>query len=642
MCGIAGMFSLDGSAGLRDSIQRMTDIMEHRGPDDSGTLVDGPFALGFRRLSILDLEPTGHQPMTSLDGSCTIIFNGEIYNYVELREKLIAKGYRFRSTGDTEVLLNAYCEWGEECLSMLNGMWAFLIYDRRRRILFGSRDRFGIKPMFIYRDSRTVLFASEIKCIRASGLYRTEINWPVAADFFARHMLDHTEDTFFSGIRHIVAGSYFTLSVDGRMDVRRFWSLPDVSEKDQASVIRDYADLFEDSVRLHKRSDVPLGVFLSGGIDSTSIICSLARIRDKELPPGGAAKLKAFSFMDPSFDETTFIADTIRQTSAELERVDYSAQEVWDDLPKVLWYHDEPVHSTTALIGFRLSKTAASHGIKVILNGQGADESAAGYERYFKGYWQSVLSELGFSALWREVSAFSSARPGKRSSLIARIVARRLGAQAYRIGWYNRFRVHRAFDREIGHPWFSRDFLSCLSARHARDVDSIYLDQMLRRSMSVSPLPLYLRIEDRNAMANSVEIRVPFLDYRLVELLFRSPGHFKMNGPYNKYIIRQAMSDRIPNSVSNRHDKMGFPSPADTWMADLERNVRDVLNSRLASEIGIFDIASIRRDFEVHCRDGGAIGQKIFNVLQFLLWYDSIARRPSELPRSHENASPTI
>ena len=217
MCGIAGIMSLDGNRELLGNIRQMTEILTHRGPDDSGTLVERRVALGVCRLSILDLEQTGHQPMTSVDGNCTIVFNGEIYNYVELREKLKAKGYCFRSTGDTEVLLHAYCEWGEDCLAMLNGMWAFLIFDRKRNLIFGSRDRFGIKPLFMHRSPNVVVFASEIKAIRASNLYAAEVNWSVAADFVVRQKLDESNSTFYKNIEQIPAASGFTLRPDGRM-----------------------------------------------------------------------------------------------------------------------------------------------------------------------------------------------------------------------------------------------------------------------------------------------------------------------------------------------------------------------------------------------------------------------------------------
>ena len=622
MCGIAGILSLDGQGDLRGSIQKMTDILTHRGPDDSGIMVDGQVNFGFRRLSILDLEQTGHQPMTSIDGSCTIVFNGEIYNFVELREKLEARGYRFRSTGDTEVLLNAYCEWGEDCLPMLNGMWAFLIYDRRRKLIFGSRDRFGVKPLFVHRSKREILLASEIKSIRASGLYDTRINWPIAADFLVRQKLDEGNETFYAEIEQIPAGSGFALGLDGRMRLWRFWSLAEPRPQDVASAIERYAELFEDSVRLHRRSDVPLAVFLSGGIDSTSILCSLARNRERS-PTGNGEQLKALAFMDPRFDETRYIEDTIRQTAAELERVDYTSQDILEDLPKVLWYHDEPVHSTTALIGYRLSQVAASNGIKVILNGQGADETGAGYPRFFNGYWQSVLRTLGPRALFSELKTYTHKWNGSPNRQFVEVLWRATTAQAYRIQGYESLRNRLELKHERSHPWFTSDLLGKLRPVATGRLNRHYLDNQLRDAVERSPLPLYLRIEDRNAMAHSVEIRVPFLDYRLVELLFSIPGQYKMRGPYNKFIIREAMRGRIPDSVHGRKDKMGFPSPAGVWMAELDEKIHDMLASRTASDIGIFNIARIRKDFDGHRNGEMQLGRETFDVLQFLIWHQN-------------------
>lgn len=620
MCGIAGILTFDVQRDLRTNIEQMTDILTHRGPDDAGTLIEGRVSFGFRRLSILDLEQTGHQPMTSIDGACTIVFNGEIYNFVELREKLEVKGYRFRSTGDTEVLLNAYCEWGEECLPMLNGMWAFLIYDRKRQLIFGSRDRFGIKPLFMHRGKKEVLFASEIKAIRASGLYNTGIDWPIVADFLVRQNLDETNDTFYTGIEQIPPGSGFKLDLNGRLNLWTFWTLPEARAQDEAGAIDRFAEIFEDSVRLHRRSDVPLAVFLSGGIDSTSILCSLSRNRDTGRT-GNPERLQALAFMDPRFDESRFIDDTIRQTSAELERVDYSSRDIWEDLPKVLWHHDQPVHSTTALIGYRLSQVAAANGIKVILNGQGADETGAGYQKYFNGYWQTLLATAGPQALFGELRSYSQYWGGSPAARFMKVVGRAMTAQAYRLQSYRALRSRLALRHDRRHSWFMPDFLEKLSPQREGDVDRRYLNSQLQFSVRRSPLPLYLRIEDRNAMAHSVEIRVPFLDYRLVELLFSLPGQHKMRGPYNKYIIREAMRGKIPDSVRERRDKMGFPSPSGVWMAELEENIRGTLNSRVASEIGIFNVARIKEDFKRHCNGNVQLGRELFDVLQFLIWY---------------------
>lgn len=623
MCGLTAILSLEGQTDLRLPIERMTDQLVHRGPDDSGILVENPVALGFRRLSILDLEQTGHQPMTSADGLCTIVFNGEIYNYVELREDLRKKGYRFRSTGDTEVLLNAYREWGEACLSKLNGMWAFIIYDRRRNLIFGSRDRFGIKPLFVHRNKQHILFASEIKAIRASGLYASETDWETVADFLVRRKLDETERTFFAGIEQVPPGTSFELGIDGTLKEHTYWSLNTLTPSEIDDPIATYSELFEDAVRLRKRSDVPLGVFLSGGVDSTSIICSLARIRENR-PMEEQEKLRALAFMDPRFDERRFIDDTIRQTGAELLPVEYSSANIWTDLPKVLWHHDQPVHSTTALIGYRLSQAAAEHGITVILNGQGADETAAGYPSYFLSYWLTVLATSGPGKLIGELKKYSRLWGGSPRKNFFAVMRYAVSGQPYRLPGYGRLRSYLDWRSDRRHPWFTPSLLDSLRPPDPRISALTNLNAELRSSVERSPLPLYLRIEDRNSMAHSIEIRVPFLDYRLVSLLFSLPGEQKMQGPYNKHIVRESMRGRIPDSVRTRHEKMGFPSPAGIWMSELQDNIRDMLNGQQLRELGIFDTHFIRQQFDLHCKGRLDIGGEIFNILQFMLWHDAV------------------
>jgi asparagine synthase (glutamine-hydrolysing) len=407
------------------------------------------------------------------------------------------------------------------------------------------------------------------------------------------------------------------------MDLWSFWALSDARPQDEATAIERYAEIFEDSVKLHKRSDVPIAVFLSGGIDSTSILCSLARSQEA-VAVEDRKRLKALAFMDPRFDESRFINDTIGQTSAELQRVVYTAEDVWVDLPKVLWHHDQPVHSTTALIGYRLSQVAAANGIKVILNGQGADETAAGYRHYFNGYWQTVLAASGPGALLRELKSYAKYWGGNPISELARVLCRAFTAQPYRLQGYRNLRKHLAIKQDRLHSWFTPELLDRLLPPPQGQLDRFYLNCQLRHAVERSPLPLYLRIEDRNSMAHSVEVRVPFLDYRLVDLLFSLPGEHKMRGPYNKYIIREAMRGKIPRSVRERQDKMGFPSPSGAWMSELQTNIRDTFNSRFARELGILNLKQIMIDFERSCRGERQLGRELFNILQFLIWYRNI------------------
>jgi asparagine synthase (glutamine-hydrolysing) len=406
VCGIAAVFGISGKPVGPAVIERMTESLVHRGPDDCGYFLEGAIGLGFRRLAILDLSPTGHQPMISDDGRFVIIFNGEIYNYVELRKELIEAGYHFRSTGDGEVLLNAYRHWGADCLPRLNGMWAFLVYDRIERSLFGSRDRFGVKPLFVYRDGEQVMFASEIKSIRASGLYRGGVNWKVASRFLVEGHLDDSANTFYEGIEAVAAGSAFQLDAAGTSKEWLYWDLNRLESPDVRDPAGEFAELFEDAVRLRMRSDVPVGVCLSGGLDSTSILCAAARQRS-ESNQSASGPLQAFSYLAKEFDESTYIADTLAMTSAELRDLQTTPRELWDSVRQMLWYQDEPVHTMTAAVGYHLMNLVASHGIRVVLNGQGADETIGGYFSYFSDYWRELLGRGRWGRAGAEATAFA-------------------------------------------------------------------------------------------------------------------------------------------------------------------------------------------------------------------------------------------
>jgi asparagine synthase (glutamine-hydrolysing) len=617
MCGISGIVMLDGSPAPAETVQRMTRTLAHRGPDDAGMHLSGPVALGFRRLSILDLTPSGHQPMSTSDGSVTIVFNGEIYNYVELRAQLEAKGHRFTSSGDTEVLLRAYCEWGAQCLPKLNGMWAFLIHDRRRHVIFGSRDRFGIKPLFRYRAAGAMLLASEIKAIRASGLYASATNWRTAARFLVQSRLDDTPETFYEGIVRVGAGTAFEIDPRGNYREWPFWSLDEIAKSPVAEPAEAFAELFEDAVRLHMRSDVPVGVSLSGGLDSTSIMCASARIRAAD---GAKDDLQAICYITPEYDETNYIMETVRQTGARLRTLDATPQTLWSDFERMLWFQDEPVHAMPALIGYQLMKLAAGHGLKVMLNGQGADETIGGYPSYFCNYWHTLLSTRHPLRTWREIDAFVAGHGGGRAALTLQQL-RRL-AQA-RLGEWGPYRALRQVYRRLtpADPWFTPELSARLPVGRDGNEAPPDLDGVLMHDVTCSPLPLYLRVEDRNSMAHSIEARLPFLDYRLVTLMFTLGPEWRLRGQWNKYVLRQGMRGRIPELVRSRVLKMGFPVPWREWAAkDLYGTMHDIINSRQARERGIYRTQQILRDFERYRRGEGDFSSRMFNTIGFELW----------------------
>ncbi len=613
------MLALHGQQADPAVVERMTAVIAHRGPDDSGSYFAGPVGLGFRRLSILDLSPAGHQPMSTRDGEVTLVFNGEIYNYAELRAELEALGHGFSSSGDTEVLLHAYCAWGDQCLQRLNGMWAFLVYDRRRGRLFGSRDRFGMKPLYCHRGRDHVLFGSEIKAISASGLYQGAPDWSVAAGFLLEGRLDDGSDTFYKGVAQIPAATAFEVDMEGRFRQWRYWTLEATPVVDVTDPAAAFAELFEDSVRLHLRSDVPVGVHLSGGLDSTSIICASARLRAKA---GASGPLMAFAYMSSEYDESRYIADTIAQSAAQLVPLQTTPQQLWSSLERVLHFQDEPVHSMTPLIGFALMELTASRGIKVILNGQGADETIGGYGSYFRAYWHTLLSRGAVRRTWREVCRHTAAHGGSTSTLLVRQLRHLIQSPLHLMRAYRVFSRWQAINRLRGDPWFSSDLKQCVRAQdpgyHGSD-----LDDVLAHSVAHDPLPIYLRVEDRNSMAHSVEARLPFLDHRLVSFVHGLPADWKLRGPWNKFVLREGMTGRIPESVRARLDKMGFPTPARQWLRDtLHEPMLDLLHSRRMRERGLYNVEVIEADLVRHRAGEADVAQKMFRVAQFEMWSD--------------------
>lgn len=633
MCGFVVLVSLTGEPPQQTMLDRMTRLLIHRGPDDSGTFLEGSVGLGFRRLSILDLAPSGHQPMLSEDARHVIVFNGEIYNYVELRAELEKHGHRFVSTGDTEVLLAAYRQWGRECLGRLNGMWAFVIYDRIARTIFGSRDRFGVKPLFHYRSDsgsrRAIVLTSEIKAIRDSGFADLAFDWQTIAAHALEGRLDADQRTFYAGVRSIPAGTAFEIDSRGEMKGWRYWSLLEAAEARPmpGDVAAEYASLFENAVHLRMRADVPVGVLLSGGMDSTSIICSMAR----HLPPprAGSPPLNAFCYLDEEFDEAKYLQATLTQTQAHLKCVEAGAAELWRDLEVHLWHQDEPVHSFTSVVGYQLMKLARADGVKVLLNGNGADEVIAGYSNYFIDYWVELMrAGRAWSAL-REMQAHKRLH-GKSAGPGATRVLRVLTSHVlHRVPGYGQLAARRRAARVNEDSWVSQELKQHWRPRELAPVSS--LSDALRWSLERESLPLYLRVEDRNSMAQSVEVRLPFMDYRLIALAFRLGSEWKLRGGYNKFVLRESMRGRIPEVVRARPRKFGFPTSVNAWFRDaLYVPLRDYLASRAVRESGLWNVAEVTNALERHRRGEIQAGARLFDVAQVCLWAQGSRAWPAD------------
>ncbi|MDP1691465.1 MAG: asparagine synthase (glutamine-hydrolyzing) [Burkholderiaceae bacterium] len=621
MCGWISIVGRHGQSAPQDGLRRAMGALLHRGPDDAGEFFAGAVALGFRRLSIIDLGAGGHQPMTSLDGDLTLVFNGEIYNYRELRVELSAAGHSFQSRSDTEVLLTAYRHWGRECVQRLNGMFAFVIHDRRDGSLFGARDRLGVKPLYLWQDADWIVLASEPAAIAATGLYAMQPDWPRAASALLWNLMDDNAGTCLAGIRQLPAGHTLSLHAHSGLQERRYWSLPEAPEGpvpgSDEEWVEQLAALVSDAVRLRLRSDVPVGFTLSGGIDSSLLICEAAQ------QGAGGCELLAFSYQDSHYDERVPIADTVARSNATLHTLHGDRLDVAALLPRVVAANGEPVHSLSAVANYALFGLAREHGVKVLLGGQAADEIFAGYRNFQADYWHTLIGDRQWSAWLADVRASAGVH--------GHTVARTLLSTAYRslrIGLsgsalYRRLRSQRArWSANTGHAVFSHEFMQqaaapVLAAHEQR------MDPAQRRAVAIWPLPMYLRIEDRVSMAHSVEARLPFTDYRLVEHALRMPHRLRFAKGVNKVALRQVAARRVPPSVSARAQKYGFPvGHSSATATGLQALCRQLASTRAFRERGIYDPEAVGRLLAGPA--GADDADSLFTLAQTELWLSGL------------------
>lgn len=574
MCGICGVMGHSiNDVQLLAITRRMSDSLIHRGPDGSGMFNSQPISLGHRRLAIIDLV-TGDQPMISSDKRYAITFNGEIFNYIELREELKALGRKFRTTSDTEVLLQAFEQWGSSCTSRLNGMWAFAIWDEREKKLFLSRDRFGIKPLYYSLKDGMFIFASEPKAILATGAVSKKVNRRMIYDYLAFTVTDHTSETFFEEITQLPPGHSMVIDASLSPKIEKFWQippLPQISQKNEETLIEEFRNLFSDAVRIRLRSDVPVGSCLSGGIDSTSIVCTAQNmLKDAN---GKVQKMETFSaiFEEASIDESRFIKETERKIETRSHYVTPDNVDILIDLENIIRSQDEPVVSPSVIAQGVVMRLSHENNVKVLLDGQGADETLGGYSRFISSRAADLFKEGMIQDALRILT-------GTRTSLVERFSTMMLFLSMASKGCVSGISEHLLT--------FFMHFISTdsIAAMHkdlraegaGRTFDryqkhSPYLYSSLRFSTE-SRLPELLRYEDRNSMRYSIETRLPYLDYRLVMFEFSLPDSLKMNGIWTKRILHDAMIGIIPEMIRKRRDKLGFDVPDHDWVGYLLRN----------------------------------------------------------------------
>ncbi len=611
MCGIVGIFRLDGQPIEATQLRHMADLLRHRGPDDEGFALfntaqgyvshykgpDSPkdvpltdirsvthtstdLGLAERRLAILDLSPAGHTPLTDSTGELTIVFNGEIYNYVELRAELMAHGYRFRSSGDTEVLLAAYHLWGEACLERLNGMWAFAIWDSRYRRLFCARDRFGVKPFYYVKTPSLFAFASEPKALWASGLVSPECNEVVLEDFLAGYEASSPEATFFQHIRQLPPAHWLRVS-QRDFHQQRFWSLPVNTElgpeKLEERHVQTIRQLLIDSVRLRLRSDVPVGTCLSGGLDSSSIVAIVNHLMKQEhgIAPvaiGEHQKTFTAAYEEPSSDERHFARLVVEQTGAQWYQVFPTAESLVEDLDRFVWHHDEPPITTSMYAQWCVMRLVRQQSVTVVLDGQGSDELLGGYLPY-EIYLAQILDGGQWGRFLRE--SWSISKVGSRS---LRAIFPRIVASYMPPSWQNRAQSWRS-KRMFG---VRKEVVARATERHTEIFNHATRHNLNLHLAHITAynLPRLLRAEDRNSMAFSVEAREPFLDVHLAEYISQLPATYRIYRGWSKYALRRAMQPLLPEAIIWRRDKKGFVTPEARWMIELRSFWNDYIGDK--------------------------------------------------------------
>lgn len=562
MCGIAGYFHFYKKVD-RDRFEQMVDLVRHRGPDDRGTFYQDGLALGHRRLSVIDLSADGHQPFY-YKNRYVVVYNGEIYNYQKLQKQLEAAGIRFQTKTDTEVLAAAYDYYGKECVHYFNGMWAFAIFDRKKNQLYCSRDRFGVKPFYYYMDRARFIFASEIKQIVYMLEHTPAANQNRLLEFLIRGEQDYTSETMFRDIMQLRGGYELTLDLTRyQVTAGRYYDLG--RKKNRSRRYEDSCDrfyhAFENAIRLRMRADVPVGYCLSGGLDSSSIVCMANSWLNQS---GQYAKQHAVSscFADPAYDEQEYIDEVVRHTGIASHKVYPDGDQLFEETDRMIWHMDEPFGSTSIYAQWNVFREAKKNGLTVMLDGQGADEQLAGYSAFYGVHFANLLKRCRWIALMQEVLAYKKLRASTETYVNSGQII--LSAAASVLAPANvRKAAGGSWTESCGLPFTAgqlRDVYQGRDIYPMRDARQYILDSMQYGMQSL------LHYEDRDSMAFSIESRVPFLDYELVEAIFEMPFQHKIRKGVTKAVLRDGLRDILPEKIRTRYSKLGFTTPEDRWI----------------------------------------------------------------------------
>lgn len=594
MCGIAGIYSHYTSELNRIYVNNMIEAIGHRGPDGEGVYSEECVVLGQKRLAIIDLSDNGRQPMLVDNGNYSITFNGEIYNYKELRKELEEYGYSFQSDTDTEVILHAYRKWGTDCLQKFNGMWSFAIWDSCKKELFCARDRFAVKPFHYWYDGNNFVFCSEIKGLLRHPDIKSMVNNQAIYDFMIYGRVNHTHETFFKAIYQLPGAHYCTISERG-LEIIRYWDIYEENKflGNAEDAIEDFYRLFVDAVKLRFRSDVEVASCLSGGLDSSSIVCVADKlIKTGQLQTGHKLNTFSLAFDYEKFDERKWIDIVCGKTDINSHFTIPKEEELIDNLNHLLYTQEEPFGSTSIFGQYMVMKLIHENGIKVTLDGQGSDEMLAGYLAYADAYFADFVLTDNEKELYEQVEIYCEKHNLTPSIAVER--AKKL-AETGKLGRHI----------EVNSKYLNKDFAMNYYKEIAlpKKFDSM-LQNQLYQDLMITSIPALLRYVDRNSMAFSIESRLPFLDYRLVEFIFSLSADMKIHDSVTKVILRKAMHGTIPEEIENRQDKMGFVTPESVWFREgLKSQFEKIIYSESLASREIFDTSMVYKEWEAF-KDG--------------------------------------
>lgn len=570
MCGIAGLILKKGlTFDLNETIRTMTNKIQHRGPDGEGLYCFNNVGFGHRRLAIIDRSSLGHQPMSYHNDQLVITYNGEIYNYIELRQTLEEKGYLFHSHTDTEVILAAYAEWGETCVTRFNGMWAFAILDKTRQTVFCSRDRFGVKPFYYINTPELFAFGSEIRQL-LPFLKHVEANPNVLTDFILTSIADHAEETFFNNVNKLPASNnlIYTLS-NHTFKHQPYYQIkpnPTIATLSAEDAVDHYMHLLEDAIRLRLRADVAVGTCLSGGLDSSTVASIAAPLYQSS--SGRAFRGITAVSEQASNNESQYAQQVIEHSGMSWIQVRPSYADFVDSLPHLVLTQEEPFGGPSLTMQYFVMKTAREHGIPVLLDGQGGDETLLGYEKYYGSHLATTYRQHGIRAF---IYALRTAGKNNKKLSLPNAMKYLIAGSMSSLRYQYYCHQHRYL---LNYPMIP-EHLSAFS----RSILNTF--QLQRLEIESTNLPILLRYEDKNSMAHSIETRLPFIDYRVLEAALSLPAAYKIKDGWTKWILRKGMENRMPQSITWRKNKFGFEAPEALWLTQHANEMQAAVQSSI-------------------------------------------------------------